>query len=82
MSLIDDLVSARAGAAAKLAAALRGDYSDAIEFRPDNKGPLALDRVAYIRELRETIKDLTKQIDDAQTQADGAFEVTSTMSAG
>ncbi len=81
MSLIDDLVAARAGAAAKLAAALTGDYSDAEEFRPDNNGPMAINRVAYIRELRETVKDLTQQIDDAQTRADGAFEVTSEMSA-
>lgn len=82
MSLIDDLVAARAGAASKLAEALAGDYSQAIEFRPDHSGPLSLDRATYIRELRETIKDLTKQIDEAQRDADGAFEVTSTMSAG
>lgn len=82
MSLIDDLVAARAGAAAKLAEAMAGDYSKAIEFRPDNGGPIALNRATYIRELRETIKDLTQQIDEAQAQSDGAFEVTSQMSAG
>lgn len=81
MALVDDLIAAREGAAAKLAAALTGDYSSAIEFKPDGNGPLAVDRVSYIRELREIIKDLTGQITDAQIEADGAFEVTSTMSA-
>lgn len=66
MSLASDLIAARDGAAAKLAAALTGDYSSAEEFKPDGTGAGALNRTAYIRELRETIRDLNGQIALAQ----------------
>lgn len=73
-TVLESLVAARDGAAAKLAEALAGDYTKAIEFKPDFNGANSLDRVSYIRELRATIADLNKQI----SQMD-VFEATSEM---
>lgn len=74
MALLDDLTAAREGAAAKLAAALTGDYSSAIEFKPNFNSANGADRVTYIRELRETITDLTEQIQNIQSlEEDGPY---------
>lgn len=71
---LENLTSARDGAAAKLAAALTGDYASAEEFKPNATGANSLDRVSYIRELRETIKFL-----DGEISKHDVFEVTSEM---
>lgn len=73
---LENLTAARDGAAAKLAAALTGDYSSAEEFKPDAGGGNALNRTAYIRELRETLAFL-----DSQISKHDVYEVTSEMSA-
>lgn len=78
MSIVDTLTTARQGAADKLAEALRGDYSKAIEFKPDFNAANSIQRSAYIRELRETIKDLTEQITTIATnEVDGPYLGTS-----
>jgi len=71
---LENLTAARDGAAAKLAAAMTGDYSQAIEFKPGASGANTLDRATYIRELRETIAFLDKEISKHDV-----FEVTSEM---
>jgi hypothetical protein len=43
------------GALAKLAACMSGDYSSALEFKPDFNAANSLDRSEYVRGLRETI---------------------------
>lgn len=75
-TVLENLVSAREGAAAKLAQCLANDYTDPEEFKPDASAPNALNRTAYIRELRETIAFLDKEISKHDV-----FEVTSEMSA-
>lgn len=73
---VQNLEAARDGAAAKLAEALSGDYSKAIEFKPNFNSTNGADRVSYLRELRETIKDL-----NAQLSLMDPFEVTTEMTA-
>jgi hypothetical protein len=71
---LENLVAARDGAAAKLAATLTEDYSDALEFKPEASGTATLNRSGYIRELRETIAFLDREISKHD-----AFEETSLM---
>jgi hypothetical protein len=59
-SELDDAKSALAGARLKLKNTLTGDYSSAEEFKPGIPG--GLNRAEYIRELRETIKFLTEEV--------------------
>lgn len=73
-TLLEDLTAARAGAAAKLAAALTSDYSSAIEFKPDASGGNTLNRTAYIQELKNTIEFLDREI-----AKHDCWEVTSRM---
>lgn len=72
---LESLEAARSGAAAKLAEALTGDYSKAIEFKPNFNAANGVDRVTYLRELRETIAFL-----DSEISKHGAWEFTSEMS--
>lgn len=64
------------GALAKLAATMQGDYSSALEFKPDFNAANSLDRAEYVRELRATI-------DWARSVINGldAYEITSEMTA-
>ncbi len=71
---LENLQAAKSGAVAKLAAALTGDYSKAIEFKPNFNASNGLDRVSYIRELKDTIAFLDVEINKADV-----FEVTSEM---
>lgn len=73
---LENLQAAKSGAVAKLAACLTGDYSSAIEFKPNFNAANGADRVSYIRELRETIAFL-----DIEINKNDAWEVTSEMSA-
>lgn len=73
---LENITAARDGAAAKLAEALTGDYSNAIEFKPNFNAENGADRVSYIRELRATIKDLNIEISKLDT-----FEVITEMTA-
>ena len=57
---LETVQTALANARTKLAAALTGDYSNAAEFKPGAPGNL--DRVGYIRELRETIAFLADEV--------------------
>jgi hypothetical protein len=75
-TVLENLTTAREGAAAKLAACLANDYSSAEEFKPDFNGANSLDRTSYIRELRETLAFL-----DAEISKHDVFEVTSEMTA-
>lgn len=75
-TVLENLVAARNGAATKLAACLTGDYTAAEEFKPDLNGGNSLGRVAYIRELRETIAFL-----DGEINRHDVYEVTSEMTA-
>ncbi len=72
---LENLTAAKSGAVAKLAAALTGDYSAAIEFKPNFNGANSLDRVSYMRELRELIAFL-----DSEINKNDVFEITSEMS--
>lgn len=74
-TVLENLTAAREGAAAKLAACLTGDYSSAIEFKPNFNSSNGADRVSYIRELRETLAFL-----DVEINKHDAWEVTSEMS--
>lgn len=76
-TLLENLTAAKAGAAAKLAAALTGDYSGAEEFRPDLVGPNGLQREKYVRALTDLLASLNQQI----SLAEGPWEVTSEMCA-
>ena len=73
---LENLQAAKSGAVAKLAAALTGDYSSAIEFKPNFNGANGADRVSYIRELRETIAFLDSEINKQEV-----WEVTSELTA-
>lgn len=73
---LENTQTALSGARAKLAACLTGDYSSAIEFKPNFNAANGLDRVSYIRELRETIAFL-----ESEESRLNVFEVTSEMSA-
>lgn len=75
-TVLENLESARDNAVEKLAAALTGDYSSALEFKPGASGANTLDRATYIRELRATIDFLNNQI-----AAYDVFDVTSEMTA-
>jgi hypothetical protein len=75
-TVLENLVAAREGAAAKLAACLTADYASAEEFKPDTSGSNALNRTAYIRELRETLAFL-----DSEINRHDVYEVTSEMTA-
>lgn len=75
-TVLENLTAARNGAAAKLKAALTGDYDNAEEFKPDTNSADSLNRTAYIRELRETLAFLDKEI-----AKHDVYEVNSEMSA-
>lgn len=68
-----NLQAAKSGAVAKLAAALTGDYSKAIELKPNFNSANSADRISYVRELRATIADLNTLI----TTEAGAWEIIS-----
>ena len=64
------------GALAKLAACMSGDYSSALEFKPDFNAANSLDRAEYVRELRETIRWAQGIVNSVDP-----YEVTSEMTA-
>ncbi len=69
---LENIQSALSGARLKLKNLLTGDYTSAEEFKPDIPG--GLNRVGYIRELRETIAFLESQLNSLDV-----FEITSEM---
>lgn len=73
---LENLTAARDGAAAKLAACLTDDYSSALEFKPGFNDSSSVDRATYLRELRETIEWL-----DRELSRHDVFEITSEMTA-
>lgn len=62
------------GALAKLAACMSGDYSSALEFKPNFNAANSLDREGYVRELRETIRWALLLINSVD-----CYEITSEM---
>lgn len=71
----DNLQLALEGASAKLAAALKGDYSKAIELKPNFNSANSADRVSYVRLLNELITSLTAQIATQKLVDAGPWEM-------
>lgn len=57
-----NLQEARTNAIAKLTAALQGDYSAALELKPNFGGANGVDRIGYVNALKDTIAFLDKEI--------------------
>lgn len=79
MSVVDTLITARQGAADKLAAALAGDYSKAVELKPNFNAANGADRIAYVDALQKIIASTTQNISDIRSlEEDGPYLDTTT----